>query len=102
AVIADFSTRILRGDRIGLIGPNGSGKTTLLRLLTGEIAPHRGEIRRGGRVAIAYFDQQRQQLDPERTVAESVADGDTVTINGQPRHVLGYLADFLFPSERAR
>jgi len=101
-VIADFSTRILRGDRIGLIGPNGSGKTTLLRLLTGEIEPDSGEVRRGGRVAVAYFDQQRQQLDPERTVAESVADGDTVTVNGRPRHVLGYLADFLFPRERAR
>jgi ATP-binding cassette subfamily F protein uup len=101
-VIDSFSTRILRGDRIGLIGPNGSGKTTLLRLLTGELEPQRGEIRRGGRVTIAYFDQQRQQLDPERTVAESVADGDTVTVNGQPRHVLGYLADFLFPRERAK
>jgi ATP-binding cassette subfamily F protein uup len=101
-VISGFSTRILRGDRIGLIGPNGSGKTTLLRLLTGELAPDRGEVRRGGRVTVAYFDQQRQQLDPERTVADSVADGDTVTINGQPRHILGYLADFLFPRERAR
>ena len=100
-VVDDFSTRILRGDRIGLLGPNGSGKTTLLRLLTGELPPDSGDVRHGSRVAIAYFDQQRQQLDPERTVVESVADGDTVTINGQPRHVLGYLADFLFPRERA-
>ena len=100
-VVREFSTRILRGDRIGLLGPNGSGKTTLLRLLTGELAPDSGEVRRGARVTIAYFDQQRQQLDPERTVVDSVADGDTVTINGQPRHVLGYLADFLFPRERA-
>ena len=100
-VVRDFSTRILRGDRIGLLGPNGSGKTTLLRLLTGELVPDSGDVRHGARVTIAYFDQQRQQLDPERTVVESVADGDTVTINGQPRHVLGYLADFLFPRERA-
>jgi ATP-binding cassette subfamily F protein uup len=100
-VVREFSTRILRGDRIGLLGPNGSGKTTLLRLLTGELAPDSGDVRHGARVTIAYFDQQRQQLDPERTVVESVADGDTVTINGQPRHVLGYLADFLFPRERA-
>ena len=100
-VVRGFSTRILRGDRIGLLGPNGSGKTTLLRLLTGEVPPDSGDIRHGARVAIAYFDQQRQQLDPERTVVESVADGDTVTVNGQPRHVLGYLADFLFPRERA-
>jgi len=101
SVVRDFSTRILRGDRIGLLGPNGSGKTTLLRLLTGELPQDSGEVRRGARVTIAYFDQQRQQLDPERTVVESVADGDTVTVNGQPKHVLGYLADFLFPRERA-
>jgi ATP-binding cassette subfamily F protein uup len=101
-VIRDFSTRIMRGDRIGLIGPNGSGKTTLLRLLVGELTPDRGDIRRGARLAIAYFDQQREQLDAERTVAESVVDGDTVTVHGQPRHVLGYLADFLFPGERAQ
>ncbi len=101
-VIRNLSTRIVRGDRVGLIGPNGSGKTTLLRLLVGELEPDRGEVRRGARLAVAYFDQQREQLDPERTVAESVADGDTVTVNGQPRHVLGYLADFLFPRERAK
>ncbi len=102
AVVRDLSMRIGRGDRIGLIGPNGSGKTTLLRLLIGEIAPDSGEVRHGVRLEIAYFDQQREQLDPERTVADSVADGDTVTINGQERHVLGYLDDFLFPRERAR
>jgi ATP-binding cassette subfamily F protein uup len=101
-VVRDFSTRVLRGDRIGLIGPNGSGKTTLLRLLTGELAPDSGEVRRGARVTVAYFDQQRQQLDPDRTVAESVSDSDTVLVNGQPRHVMSYLADFLFPRERAR
>ena len=101
-VIRDFSSRILRGDRIGLIGPNGSGKTTLLRLLTGELTPDSGELRRGARVTIAYYDQQRQQLDPDRTVAESVSDSDTVLVNGASRHVMSYLADFLFPRERAR
>jgi ABC transport system ATP-binding/permease protein len=102
AAVVDASLRILRGDRIGFIGPNGSGKTTLLRLLVGELMPDAGEVRRGARVEIAYFDQQREQLDPERTVAESVSDGDMVTVNGESRHVLGYLADFLFPRERAR
>ena len=101
-IIRDYSQRILRGDRIGLIGPNGSGKTTLLRLLVGEIEPDSGVIRRGARVQIAYFDQQREQLDAERSVADSVNDGnDTVIVDGQSRHVIGYLADFLFPRERA-
>ncbi len=102
-VVRDFSTRIMRGDRIGLIGPNGTGKTTLLRLLAGELVPDTGEVRRGANVQIAYFDQQREQLDPERTVADTVADGnDTVTIGGTSRHVHGYLEDFLFAPERAR
>jgi ATP-binding cassette subfamily F protein uup len=102
-VIRAFSTRVMRGDRIGLIGPNGSGKTTLLRLLVGEILPDEGEIRRGEHVQVAYFDQQREQLDPERTVADTVADGnDTVMIGGERRHVHGYLRDFLFPPERAQ
>jgi ATP-binding cassette subfamily F protein uup len=102
-IVDDFSTRIARGDRIGLIGPNGTGKTTLLRLLTGELKPDSGTIERGTNLQIAYFDQQREQLDPERTVADSVADGnDTVVVHGQPRHVHGYLRDFLFPPERAR
>ncbi len=101
-IVQGYTQRIVRGDRIGLIGPNGSGKTTLLRLLVGEIEPDGGTIRRGARVQIAYFDQQREQLDPERSVADSVNDGnDTVIVNGQPRHVIGYLADFLFPRERA-
>jgi ABC transport system ATP-binding/permease protein len=102
-VVGDFSTRIMRGDRVGLIGPNGAGKTTLLRLLLGEIDPDSGSIRRGTNVQVAYYDQQREQLDPDRTVFETVGEGrDTVTVNGQPRHVNGYLRDFLFPAERAR
>jgi ATP-binding cassette subfamily F protein uup len=102
-VIAGFSHRIWRGDRIGLIGPNGSGKTTLLRLLVGELEPDEGTIRRGTRLRIAYFDQQREALDPEMRVADSVNEGNqTVVVNGEPRHVIGYLADFLFPRERAQ
>jgi ABC transport system ATP-binding/permease protein len=102
-VIRDYSQRILRGDRVGLIGPNGSGKTTLLRLLLGEVAPDRGEVRHGARLQVAYFDQQREQLDPDRTLADSVNEGNTtVIVNGQPRHVVGYLADFLFPRERVQ
>ena len=101
-VIQHYSQRILRGDRVGLIGPNGSGKTTLLRLLVGELEPDRGTIKRGARIQAAYYDQQREQLDPDRTVVDIVGDGnDTVVINGQPRHIIGYLADFLFPRERA-
>ena len=101
-IVCDYSQRIMRGDRVGLIGPNGSGKTTLLRLLVGEIEPDSGRVVRGARVQVAYFDQQREQLDPDLTVADSVADGNTtVTVNGQPKHVMGYLAEFLFPRERA-
>ncbi len=102
-IVREYSQRILRGDRVGLIGPNGSGKTTLLRLLVGELAPDSGEVRHGARIQIAYFDQQRQPLDPDRSVADTVNDGnDTVVVNGHPRHVIGYLADFLFPRERAQ
>src|SRR5688572_11221335 len=101
-VITDFVVRVMRGDRVGLIGPNGSGKTTLLKVLLGELQPDGGEVRRGANVQIAYYDQQREQLDPERTVWETVADGhDTVTINDRAQHVHGYLRDFLFPPERA-
>jgi ATP-binding cassette subfamily F protein uup len=103
AIVRDFSTRIMRGDRIGVIGPNGSGKTTLLRMLVGDLAPDTGEVHRGTNVQVAYFDQERAQLDPDRTVVDSVADGsDTVIVGGQSRHVHGYLEDFLFPPERAR
>ena len=101
-VIRGYSQRILRGDRVGLIGPNGSGKSTLLRLLVQDIEPDAGTIRHGTRLDIAYFDQHREQLDPDRTVAATINDGsDVVVVNGQPKHVLGYLADFLFPRERA-
>ncbi|TDI22407.1 MAG: ATP-binding cassette domain-containing protein [Acidobacteria bacterium] len=102
-VIRDFTTRVLRGDRVGLIGPNGAGKTTLLRLFLGELQPDQGDIRRGTNVVVGYYDQQREQLDPERTVFDTVGDGnDTVTVNGERRHVHGYLRDFLFSPDRAR
>jgi ATP-binding cassette subfamily F protein uup len=101
-VLSGVTTRIQRGDRVGIIGANGAGKTTLLRLLIGELAPDSGTVRQGTKVTIAYFDQQREQLDPERSVVDTVADGQqTVTVGGQPRHVHGYLRDFLFPPERA-
>src|SRR3954452_953551 len=102
-VVSDFSTRIIRGDRIGLIGPNGAGKTTLLRLLLGEIAPDSGEVKHGANVQVAYYDQQREQLDPQRTVFDTIGEGnDTVTANGRTRHVHAYLRDFLFSNDRAR
>ena len=102
-VVGGFSTRIMRGDRVGLIGQNGAGKTTLLRILLEQIQPDSGTMRHGANVQIAYFDQQREQLDPEKTVFDTVGEGnDTVTVNGQTKHVHGYLRDFLFGAERAR
>jgi ABC transport system ATP-binding/permease protein len=102
-VIRDFSTLILRRDRVGVIGPNGCGKTTLLRLLLGELAPQQGRIRLGVNLEIIYFDQARDQLDPEKTVFDNVADGnDTVTVNGIVQHIIGYLRKFLFTPDRAR
>jgi ATP-binding cassette subfamily F protein uup len=102
-VIRDFSTTILRGDRVGIIGPNGSGKTTLLRVLLGELHPRTGTVRLGTRLTVAYSDQLRERLDEEKTVAENLGDGsDTVTVNGRPRHVIGYLQDLLFSPDRAR
>ena len=102
-LIRDFSTVIMRGDKIGIIGPNGSGKTTLLRILLGSMEPTRGSVRRGTRLEVAYFDQHRAQLDDNRSVVDNVGDGyEHVTVNGRTRHIIGYLEDFLFPSERAR
>jgi ABC transport system ATP-binding/permease protein len=103
AIVRDFSTRVMRGDRVGLVGPNGIGKTTLLRMLVGELAPDAGTVERGTNVEVAYFDQQRAQLDSNRSVVDTVGDGnDTVTIGGRSRHVFGYLEDFLFSPERAQ
>ena len=102
-VIRDFSTTILRGDKIGIIGPNGSGKTTLLQLLLGQLEPQQGSVRLGTNLEVAYFDQLRSQLDENKTVQQNVAEGnDWVDVGGQRRHVIGYLQDFLFPPERAR
>jgi ABC transport system ATP-binding/permease protein len=102
-IVQDFSTLILRGDRIGLIGPNGSGKTTLLNLLLGKLEPDRGEVRLGTGLEIAYFDQHRAVLRDDWTAAENVAEGrDFVELNGQRKHIIGYLQDFLFTPERAR
>jgi ATP-binding cassette subfamily F protein uup len=102
-LIRAFSTRILRGDKIGLIGPNGSGKTTLLHLLLGKTAPQSGTVEHGTRLEILYFDQHRFKLDESKTVFENVGEGsDTVEINGRSRHVISYLEDFLFAPERSR
>ncbi|MCX7428243.1 MAG: ATP-binding cassette domain-containing protein [Planctomycetia bacterium] len=101
-VVDGLSTTILRGDRVGIIGPNGSGKTTLLRVLLGGLRPQQGTLRHGTNLEIAYFDQLQAQLDPEKTVRENVSDGaDTLSINGCRRHVIGYLEDFLFTTEQA-
>ncbi|MDA8156501.1 MAG: ATP-binding cassette domain-containing protein [Actinomycetota bacterium] len=102
-LIRDFSTIVVRGDKIGIIGPNGAGKTTLLKILLGVTPPSEGSVRMGTRLEIAYFDQHRAQLDDNKSVVENVGDGsDTVTVNGRTRHITGYLEDFLFPSERVR
>ena len=102
-IVSGFSTTIMRGDRIGIIGPNGSGKTTLLKMLLGELTPQQGEIKLGSRREVIYFDQMRAQLDLDKSVQENVGEGnDTLIINGQSRHIIGYLQDFLFSPERAR
>jgi ATP-binding cassette subfamily F protein uup len=102
-IVRDFTTTIMRGDRVGVIGANGTGKTTLLRLLLGELEPENGSIRIGTGLQVAYFDQMREQLDPGRSVFDSIADGaDFIKVGGDEKHVLSYLQDFLFPPDRAR
>lgn len=102
-IVNNFSTTIMRGDKIGVIGPNGVGKTTLIKLLLGQLAPDSGNIRLGTNIEMAYFDQLREQLNPEQTVQENVGEGATkINLNGTAKHVLGYLQDFLFTPERAR
>ncbi len=101
-LIRDFSTRIMRGDRIGIIGPNGCGKSTLIRLLLGDLAPVSGTVRRGSRIETAYFDQLRDAIDPAGTVRQNVAEGgEMIDMGGRTRHVIGYLQDFLFTPARA-
>ncbi|MFK5246359.1 ABC transporter ATP-binding protein [Glaesserella parasuis] len=101
-LLKNFSTTILRGDKIAFIGANGIGKTTLIKLLLGEIQPTAGTVRCGTKLEVAYFDQYRAELDPEKTVMDNVADGkQDIEVNGVKRHVLGYLQDFLFPPKRA-
>jgi ATP-binding cassette subfamily F protein uup len=104
AIVRDFSTRINRADRIGIVGPNGSGKTTLLSLLTGALAPDSGQVRLGANIEMAALEQDRDSLDPDWTLAEAMTGGkgDTVSVGGQTRHVVGYMKDFLFSPEQIR
>ncbi|HEY8871744.1 MAG TPA: ATP-binding cassette domain-containing protein [Stellaceae bacterium] len=104
AIVRDFSTRILRGDRVGIVGPNGAGKTTLLNLLTGALAPDKGAVRLGTNLAQVTLDQRRESLDPLQSLSDALTggSGDTVAVGGQTRHVVGYMKDFLFRPEQAR
>ena len=100
-IINDLSTRIIRGDRIGIIGPNGSGKSTLLKIILGQLNPQSGEVVMGTKLQVAYFDQHRDDLDPNKTVRDNISEGgDHVMVKGSSRHVISYLRDFLFPPER--
>lgn len=102
-VIKDFSCRIMRGDRIGLLGPNGAGKSTLLKLILGELEPDAGSVRQGTKLTVAYFDQMRELLNEELTLVEAISQGsDFIEINGERKHVISYLEDFLFAPQRAR
>jgi len=102
-IVRNFTTKVIRGDRIGLIGPNGIGKTTLLNLLNGKINPDAGKVKQGTKLNVAYFDQQRNTLDLDKTVLDNVADGsEMVTIQGKSKHIISYLKDFLFAPERVR
>ena len=102
AIVKDLSLRIMRGDRLGLIGPNGAGKSTLIKLILGDLTPDAGTVRHGTNLQVAYFDQMREQLDPERSVADTIAPGsDWVEIGTERKHVVSYLGDFLFPPQRA-
>jgi ABC transport system ATP-binding/permease protein len=102
-LVNDFTVQVLRGDKIALIGPNGIGKTTLLKLMLGNLTPTSGSVHCGTKLEVAYFDQYRLELDPEKTVMDNLAEGkQEVMVNGRSRHVLGYLQDFLFPPKRAR
>jgi ATP-binding cassette subfamily F protein uup len=103
-VVRDVSTRIMRGDRIGIVGPNGAGKTTLLNMLTGTLAPDSGEVRLGTGLSMVGLDQRRAALDPSLTLSAALTEGrgDQVFVNGQPRHVIGYMKDFLFTPDQAR
>jgi ATP-binding cassette subfamily F protein uup len=101
-VIRDFSTTVFRGDKIGIVGPNGAGKSTLLRILLGQLKPTSGSVRLGTNQAVSYFDQLRSQLDETKSARENISDGtDFLMINGQKRHIMGFLQDFLFSPDRA-
>src|SRR5690606_32114852 len=103
-IVSPFSLRVHRGDRIGLIGPNGAGKTTLLKMLTGQLAPDSGTVKLGTNLEIATLDQKREELDPEDTLSHYLTDGrgETLLVNGEQRHVAGYMKDFLFQPEQIR